>query len=133
MIRRFLQAHQRDPCLHSSLHSSSQGAMNSTACHASSTGSQGSPIPYLLAGLAAMLALVAVSLFILACSYWKLVGCVDQYGVRTSASTATAAPQTNNMIGMDPNSRGVEEETTKIVVIMAGQDKPTFLAQPLNG
>jgi hypothetical protein len=35
---------------------------------------EGSPIPYLLVGIAAMLALIGVSLLILACSYWKFVG-----------------------------------------------------------
>ena len=33
-----------------------------------------SPVPYLFGGLAAMLGLIAFALLILACSYWKLSG-----------------------------------------------------------
>ncbi|KAJ1382513.1 protein GLUTAMINE DUMPER 2-like [Sesbania bispinosa] len=33
-----------------------------------------SPVPYLFGGLAAMLGLIAFALLILACSYWKLAG-----------------------------------------------------------
>ncbi|KAL1060532.1 hypothetical protein V6Z11_1Z090900 [Gossypium hirsutum] len=36
-----------------------------------------SPVPYLFGGLAAMLGLIAFALLILACSYWKLSGYLE--------------------------------------------------------
>ncbi|KAJ6849790.1 protein GLUTAMINE DUMPER 5 [Iris pallida] len=36
-----------------------------------------SPVPYLFGGLAAMLGLIAFALLILACSYWRLSGFLD--------------------------------------------------------
>ncbi|XP_074271731.1 protein GLUTAMINE DUMPER 2-like [Silene latifolia] len=79
-----------------------------------------SPVPYLFGGLAAMLGLIAFALLILACSYWKLSGHMD---------------------GGDDGGDGDDEkvktaETVKAVyensifVIMAGEEKPTFLATP---
>ncbi|KAE8710356.1 Protein GLUTAMINE DUMPER 1 [Hibiscus syriacus] len=37
-----------------------------------------SPVPYLFGGLAAMLGLIAFALLILACSYWKLSGYLEE-------------------------------------------------------
>ncbi|KAL2490126.1 Protein GLUTAMINE DUMPER 2 [Forsythia ovata] len=87
-----------------------------------------SPVPYLFGGLAAMLGLIAFALLILACSYWKLSDQMngagegerdveagdDQKGENTTAAMATLP---------------FEE---KIVVIMAGDVKPTFLATPMS-
>ncbi|XP_047951764.1 protein GLUTAMINE DUMPER 1-like [Salvia hispanica] len=78
-----------------------------------------SPVPYLFGGLAAMLGLIAFALLILACSYWKLSEDgerdLEADGERDGASKA--APP-------------VMEE--KFLVIMAGQEKPTFLATPMS-
>ncbi|KAL2897591.1 Protein GLUTAMINE DUMPER 1 [Bienertia sinuspersici] len=87
-----------------------------------------SPVPYLFGGLAAMLGLIAFALLILACSYWKL--------------SRDDAQQQSNIEGNDLESgdekgdevskvNGVPVFEEKIVVIMAGNDKPTFLATPL--
>nr|ABK21657.1 unknown [Picea sitchensis] len=67
--------------------------------------------------MAAMLGLIAIALLILACSYWKLSGQVGQ----------------SNSGGLDNNAASVEcsEDTEeKVIVIMAGEERPTFLAKP---
>ncbi|CAJ1836358.1 unnamed protein product [Sphenostylis stenocarpa] len=76
-----------------------------------------SPIPYLFGGLALMLAVIAVALLMIACSYRK------NYYVSNSASDEEKPPKM------------VEEEVDvsepKIVVIMAGESNPTYLAKPV--
>lgn len=85
-----------------------------------------SPVPYLFGGLAAMLGLIAFALLILACSYWKL-------SARLEASEESGR---DVEAGADDDSAGdvkpppVFEE--KILVIMAGQAKPTYLATPMS-
>ncbi|XP_073153599.1 protein GLUTAMINE DUMPER 3 [Henckelia pumila] len=81
-----------------------------------------SPVPYLFGGLAAMLGLIAFALLILACSYWKLSGHLENQGdgerdLEADGGEAKVAPP-------------VLEE--KYLVIMAGQEKPTFLATPMS-
>ncbi|KAI4352321.1 hypothetical protein L6164_006585 [Bauhinia variegata] len=74
-----------------------------------------SPIPYLFGGFALMLALIAVALLILACSFRK--------GSPSSAPGDEEKPtQTAKMEG---------EYEPKIVVIMAGDTNPTYLANPV--
>lgn len=74
-----------------------------------------SPVPYLFGGLALMLALIAAALLILACSY------------RKNSSSSAAAD------GEKPaKTAGTEEDSEpKIVVIMAGDSNPTYLAKPV--
>ncbi|THU60489.1 hypothetical protein C4D60_Mb07t13300 [Musa balbisiana] len=83
-----------------------------------------SPVPYLFGGLAAMLGLIAFALLLLACSYWKLSGYLDggddgsgvEPGAKTGAEVAMPV--------------ACYEE--KFVVIMAGDEKPTYLATPVS-
>jgi len=82
-----------------------------------------SPVPYLFGGLAAMLGLIAFALLILACSYWKLSGYLEGNG---ESERDLEAGERNNDTDQKPQKPYVE----KILVIMAGQDKPTFLATP---
>ncbi|XP_052187879.1 protein GLUTAMINE DUMPER 5-like [Diospyros lotus] len=87
-----------------------------------------SPLPYLFGGLAAMMGLIAFALLILACSYWRL---------------SSRRLQENN--GQDGGGRsdiesGHDKAAAKalpvfderILVIMAGDSKPTFLATPIS-
>ncbi|KAJ4890669.1 Protein GLUTAMINE DUMPER 4 [Raphanus sativus] len=80
-----------------------------------------SPVPYLFGGLAAMLGLIAFALLILACSYWHLTISDEDFE--------------------EGNGRGADEEKEsrsgekaayeeKYIVIMAGDDLPTYLATP---
>ncbi|CAH8324873.1 unnamed protein product [Eruca vesicaria subsp. sativa] len=76
------------------------------------------PVPYLFGGLAAMLGLITFALLLLACSYWSL-------------------SRRTNSDGDGEKQRETDEKVTakvfeeKILVIMAGQNKPTFLATPV--
>ncbi|KAL0330912.1 UNVERIFIED_CONTAM: protein GLUTAMINE DUMPER 3 [Sesamum angustifolium] len=84
-----------------------------------------SPVPYLFGGLAAMLGLIAFALLILACSYWKLSGGEDG-GQGDVESGAGEKGESNS----DAKALPVFEE--KVLVIMAGDVKPTFLATPMS-
>ncbi|KAJ4900529.1 Protein GLUTAMINE DUMPER 5 [Raphanus sativus] len=77
-----------------------------------------SPVPYLFGGLAAMLGLIAFALLLLACSYWSFS--------RRTNSEGDGEKQTES--GEKVTAKVFEE---KILVIMAGQNKPTFLATPV--
>lgn len=78
-----------------------------------------SPIPYLFGGLALMLTLVVVALLILACSYIK----------SSSSSNGNNNTSQGSEKLSDDDVEG--ENEPKIVVIMAGDDNPTYLAKPL--
>lgn len=71
-----------------------------------------------------MLGLIAFALLILACSYWKLSGQLqnEENGDRDLESGEKQSDSENK------ESIKVYEE--KILVIMAGDEKPTFLATP---
>lgn len=76
-----------------------------------------SPIPYLFGGLAIMLVLISVALVILVCSYRK----------RASQTSAAGEDIKQAM------SKNVETNSEpEILVIMAGDDKPTYLAKPIS-
>ncbi|KAA8535478.1 hypothetical protein F0562_030481 [Nyssa sinensis] len=83
-----------------------------------------SPVPYLFGGLAAMLGLIAFALLMLACSYWKLSGHLDSAAAERDIEAGDA--NSDEKLKAPP----VFEE--RILVIMAGQEKPTFLATPVT-
>ncbi|KAL2482836.1 protein GLUTAMINE DUMPER 5-like [Forsythia ovata] len=91
-----------------------------------------SPVPYLFGGLAAMLGLIAFALLILACSYWKLSGYIEN---RDETERDLEAGEVNGD-GDGSADGGVKAEPPvleeKYLVIMAGQEKPTFLATPMS-
>lgn len=86
-----------------------------------------SPIPYLFGGLAAIMGLIALALLALACSYWN-----HQYGAHNSDDL----DNNNNNKEMgddDPETKDpVKAHEERILVIMAGDHKPTFLACPMS-
>ncbi|CAN6216095.1 unnamed protein product [Urochloa humidicola] len=85
-----------------------------------------SPVPYLFGGLAAMLGLIAFALLILACSYWKLSGYLDADRDRR-AGEAGADEEKGSAAGA---ARPAAAFLEHVVVIMAGEERPTFLAKP---
>ncbi|PKU60282.1 protein GLUTAMINE DUMPER 3-like [Dendrobium catenatum] len=87
-----------------------------------------SPVPYLFGGLAAMLGLIAFALLILACSYWKLSGYLEGDGDGSAPAAGEDAEKSGE--GDGKLTAAVYEE--RIVVIMAGEKKPTFLATPMS-
>ncbi|KAJ7971154.1 Protein GLUTAMINE DUMPER [Quillaja saponaria] len=74
------------------------------------------PIPFLFGGLAVMLALISAALIILACSYRKY---------SSSSSTGNDEKPATKMVNME-----MMDSEPKIVVIMAGETNPTYLAMP---
>ncbi|XP_027074662.1 protein GLUTAMINE DUMPER 2-like [Coffea arabica] len=97
---------------------------NSTSAHVNSGlfNHWNTPLPYLFAGLALMLGLIAFSLLILACSY------------RNPTTTTTTQSSGNNDDDQEKSTRAAvlrpDEPEPRIVVIMAGDDNPTYLAKP---
>ncbi|KAK8543305.1 hypothetical protein V6N13_136172 [Hibiscus sabdariffa] len=89
-----------------------------------------SPVPYLFGGLAAMLGLIAFALLILACSYWKLSGYLENEGEGSSGQAETDLEAGQGKGGDLTRLRPVMEP--KVLVIMAGEVKPTFLATPIG-
>ena len=87
-----------------------------------------SPVPYLFGGLAAMLGLIAFALLILACSYWKLSGSLENdeggQGERDLEAGEGKGDETQKVV--------VPVMEQKFLVIMAGEVKPTFLATPIS-
>ncbi|KAE9604998.1 hypothetical protein Lal_00036838 [Lupinus albus] len=77
-----------------------------------------SPIPYLFGGLAFMLGLISIALLIIACSYRK----------QNSSSTLASDEEksSNKVVNKEMDSE------QKIVVIMAGESNPTYLAKPIS-
>lgn len=79
------------------------------------------PIPYLFGGLAAILGLIAFSLLVLACSY-----CGFSRNHQDGAHN-----DLDNKEGDTETKEPVKTYEEKILVIMAGDEKPTFLATPI--
>ncbi|WOL19184.1 hypothetical protein Cni_G27981 [Canna indica] len=77
------------------------------------------PIPYLFGGLGAMMILIAAALLVLACSHRKSHG-----GTNRSSAPASSLPEEPVVVPIDMEPR--------FVVIMAGDDVPTFIAKPLS-
>lgn len=77
-----------------------------------------SPIPYLFGGIAAMLGLIAIALVILACSFRETSRSSNDEAEEKPAKQPVAAMQ----LEMEP----------KIVVIMAGDENPTYIANPIH-
>lgn len=93
-----------------------------------------SPVPYLFGGLAAMLGLIAFALLILACSYWRLAGQFDEReggGARDDDDRDLESGTGEGKEGEGSEGKVVKVYEEKILVIMAGDEKPTFLATPV--
>lgn len=71
-----------------------------------------------------MLGLIAFALLILACSYWKLSGYLEN-GERGEGDRDLEA-------GDETQKGGAPVMEQKFLVIMAGEVKPTFLATPIS-
>ncbi|KAJ3679213.1 hypothetical protein LUZ60_017224 [Juncus effusus] len=82
-----------------------------------------SPVPYLFGGLAAMLGLIALALLILACSYWKLSGYLDSNGESNDSSADQREKQSS-----EGDAKMVVVQREHVAVIMAGEERPTYLA-----
>lgn len=74
-----------------------------------------------------MLGLIAFALLILACSYWKLSGYLDSGEDSGDAQNGGGDDGAKEATAVKPQ---VYEQ--RIVVIMAGDKKPTFLATPIS-
>ncbi|CAA7032979.1 unnamed protein product [Microthlaspi erraticum] len=83
-----------------------------------------SPVPYLFGGLAAMIGLIAFALLILACSYWRMSTSGEESG---EGNGGGVDEEKESRSGGKAENAAYEE---KILVIMAGDNLPRFLATP---
>ncbi|KAL1322933.1 hypothetical protein HN51_067942 [Arachis hypogaea] len=82
-----------------------------------------SPIPYLFGGLALMLLLISIALVILVCSYRKHSS--------NSQSSSEEEEEENNNMKQQSTMMSKNMSEPELLVIMAGQNKPTYLAKPI--
>jgi len=86
-----------------------------------------SPLPYLIGCVGVVLALVAVALLILACSFIKQPGHIEE--------SNTGGHSNNPVADVECGEKKIEvcrkDTEVKVMVIMAGDEKPTFLAEPV--
>ena len=78
-----------------------------------------SPVAYVFVGLALMLGLITVALIVLACSYRKSLSNSSR---REAELDEKPAKQVEIQVDFEP----------KVVVIMAGDENPTYLAKPVS-
>lgn len=90
------------------------------------------PVPYIFGGVGAMIALLAFAVFILACSNWK----------KSRGSSAENIFRSSDIRESNFGLNGQNNETVKntitscpndgdkVVVIMAGDKNPSFMATP---
>ncbi|XP_058752404.1 protein GLUTAMINE DUMPER 5-like [Vicia villosa] len=76
-----------------------------------------SPVPYLFGGIAFMLAIATFALIILACC-----SCHENTPSTTLANEEKSMKNVEMVVDLEP----------KIVVIMAGDSNPTYLAKPVS-
>lgn len=78
-----------------------------------------------------MLGLIAFALLILACSYWKLSGYLDNNGEAGEGGERDLEAGEGKGDDDETRKMGAAVMEQKFLVIMAGQLKPTFLATPI--
>ncbi|GJM90369.1 hypothetical protein PR202_ga06642 [Eleusine coracana subsp. coracana] len=115
--------------------SSPQPSSSATTLAAQQHSSWQSPVPYLFGGLAAMLGLIALSLLALACSYWKLSGSLSAGEEDDGDRQARRRAGDGGEKGAAEGKAGPAGDKWRdhLVVIMAGDERPTFLAMPASG
>lgn len=74
------------------------------------------PVPYLFGGFGAVMILIAAALVVLACSHWR--------SARGRSSDASSLSEKPVIVQLDMEPR--------MVVIMAGESKPSFIAKPFS-
>ncbi|KAI3772002.1 hypothetical protein L6452_03176 [Arctium lappa] len=111
-----------------SIQSASSLSPSSSAAMSAQRSPWHSPVPYLFGGLAAMLGLIAFALLILACSYWKLSGYLDN---RPDAERDLESGDSDTKPDNDDDKTPTVLEE-KYLVIMAGEARPTYLATPVS-
>jgi hypothetical protein len=92
-----------------------------------------SPVPYLLGGVGAMLTLIAFALIILAWSYIKDCGTGFSEDAIDNRSLGRHHIVEHGYVGKSETKKDMAElsdaNDERVIVIMAGDDKPTFIAK----
>ena len=92
-----------------------------------------SPVSYLLGGVACIAVLIAFSFIILACSYFlKHCTIEDQENNRSEHQNLELGDGGRNEMGEDMSNVSDDRDDDGVIVIMAGDEKPTFIAKPTS-
>jgi hypothetical protein len=89
-----------------------------------------SPTPYLLGGVGAMVLLIACAFILLACSYWRKSSHYDPEGSNGSGHTDHSNTESGGKNVMITKNSYCSDKEEKFFVIMAGDEKPTYIANP---
>jgi len=97
----------------------------------------GSSVTFLLGGVGSMMALITFVIIVLACSYLRDSSAQNSEGnIMLSEETRESGAENGDENETKKNimlSEGPREEHGKVVVIMAGDVMPTFIANPTSG
>ena len=90
-----------------------------------------SPVPYLFGGVGAMFILIAFSLIILGCSYLKDCTKEGQENNRSKHQNVENDGVRKNEMAEDMSNVSDDKDDVRVIVIMDGDEKPTFIAKPM--
>lgn len=93
-----------------------------------------SPVPFLLGGVSFLIALIAFALIILLVSHVKdYCGSNSEENNRSALSSESSVGYAEKIETLQNiMSSCADDKQEKIVVIMAGDDSPTFIAKPAS-
>ena len=91
-----------------------------------------SPVPYLLGGVGVMLILIAFASIILACSYLKDCTTEGQENNRSEYQNVELGCVRKNEMGDDMSNVSDNKDDMRVIVVMVGDEKPTFIAKPMS-
>lgn len=95
-------------------------SITNTSSHSAEIMRWNSPLPYLFGGLALILGVISISLVILVCSY-----------LFKKKHSSASFIDIEKQVSINDVVR-VNDDVPKVVVIMAGDNKPTYIAMPIN-
>jgi hypothetical protein len=95
---------------------------NTSSSNVTDSASLQSPVPYLFAAVASFVLFISFSFVILACFHWKL--CADSEELSIGPASDQGAEESYEI--------QLEDTEEKVMVIMAGDEKPTHLGKPMS-
>ncbi|GLJ43126.1 hypothetical protein SUGI_0894940 [Cryptomeria japonica] len=89
-----------------------------------------SPVPYLLGAVGSMIALIFIALIILVCSHWRNPSTSSQDDSNNTSDSNLG--EINEGMKKKVLYCSEDNKSDKVIVIMAGEVMPTFIAMPIT-
>ncbi|GLJ43128.1 hypothetical protein SUGI_0894970 [Cryptomeria japonica] len=103
---------------------------NITTPHSSSPPSaRHSPVPFLFGAAVSIVAQIAFALVVLACSHWRNSNTTYQ---ENGNNRSDPTIEEKNEIGKNGTDNLEDDNGDKVVVIMAGENMPSYIAKPTS-